>query len=302
MQAAQAPTLNQRFGIPGIAEVVEGNGGLSKVRIKSPSAEGEIYLLGAHVTSWKPAGNEEVIFMSRQSRFENGSAIRGGVPICFPWFGPNPNNPKAPPHGFARLRPWQLDSVERTGNAVCVSMSLESDEDTKEWWPADFRLVHHATFGQELTMELVLTNMGSSPLRFEEALHTYYRIGDISKTRLTGLDGVHYIDKTDSFQEKIQHGDIAIGAETDSVYLNTTSAVGIVDPVLRRRITVAKENSLATVVWNPWLVKAQAMADLGETSWPNMVCVEACNVNAFAVLVASGRQHVMRDITRVTAL
>ncbi len=302
MRVAPALQLNQQFGIPGVAEIVEGNGGLPKVHIKSPAVEGDIYLHGAHLASWKPAGAEEVIFMSRQSQFEDGRPIRGGTPICFPWFGANATNPKAPAHGFARSRAWQLDSIQTSGDAVTVSMSLASDEQTKLWWPADFRLTHRVTFGRELTMELLLENTGTSPLRFEEALHTYYRIGDMSKTRVSGLDGVHYLDKTDSGHEKIQNGDIVILAETDSVYLNTTAEVEVVDPVLRRRIRVSKENSLTTVVWNPWLAKAQAMADFGDTEWPNMVCVEVCNVNTFAVLAAPGRRHSMKATTRVSAL
>src|SRR3954462_1164030 len=255
MQAIETPKLNQRFGIAGVADIVDGNGGLSKIRIKSSVAEGEIYLHGAHLTSWKPAGAEEVIFMSRLSRFEEGSPIRGGVPICFPWFGPNAEIPKAPAHGFARTRPWQLDAVEQTPVGVSVTMSLESDDETRKWWPPSFQLLFRVNFGQTLVLDLPLTNTGTAPLRFEEALHTYYRIGDISKTRLVGLDGVHYLDKTDAGDEKIQHDEIVIGAETDRVYLNTTGPVEIVDPVLRRRISIRKDNSQNTVVWNPWLNK-----------------------------------------------
>jgi glucose-6-phosphate 1-epimerase len=302
MHAIQDLELNRQFGIPGVAQIVEGSGGLPKVHVKSPSVEGDIYLHGAHLASWKPAGAEEVIFMSRQSQFEDGRPIRGGTPICFPWFGPNAANPKAPAHGFARLRAWQLDSIEQDGDAVTVTMSLASDESTKQWWPADFRLTHRLTFAQELTMELVLENTGDNPARFEEAMHTYYRIGDMSKTRISGLDGVHYLDKTDSGHEKIQLGDIVVLAETDRVYLNTIAEIEIVDPVLRRRIRVAKENSHTTVVWNPWLAKAQSLADLGPTAWPNMVCVEVSNVNAFAVLVPPGKRHTMKAISRVSAL
>lgn len=302
MQAIETPKLNQRYGIPGVAEVVDGNGGLSKVRIKSPAAEGEIYLYGAHLTSWKPAGAEEVIFLSRQSRFEEGSAIRGGVPICFPWFGPNATNPKAPAHGFARTRAWQLESIGQNPAGVSVTMSLESDDETRKWWPAGFQLLFRVNFGQKLVLELILTNTGGAPLQFEEALHTYYRIGDVSKAQVVGLDGVHYLDKTDSGHEKIQHGDVVIAAETDRVYLNTTHPVEIVDPVLRRRILVSKENSNNTVVWNPWLEKAQSLADLGETAWPNMICVESCNVGASTVQVEPGQQHTMTATTSVTAL
>ncbi len=302
MQATQPATLNREFGIPGIAEVVEGLGGLPKVAIKSPAAEGEIYLYGAHVAAWKPADSSEALFMSRNSLFQDGKAIRGGVPICFPWFGPNASNPKAPAHGFARTRSWQLKGIEKKDDGVTVSMELAGDEETKKWWPADFRLVHRATFGRELTLELILTNTGSQPLTYEAALHTYYRIGDISKASIEGLDRVHYLDKTENAEEKIQRGPVMIAKETDSVYLDTTGDVTIIDPVFRRRMTIHKQNSRCTVVWNPWIDKAKAMADLGETAWPNMVCVEACNVGPFAVHVAPGQKNSMKAITRVSAL
>ena len=233
---------DRRFEIPGIAQVVEGNGGLPKVRITSPEAVGEMYLHGAHVTSWKPAGGEEVLFLSAQSRWENGRAIRGGVPICFPWFGDKADDPKAPAHGFVRTKAWQLESIAQAGEAVTVSMFTESDESTRKWWPADFRLVHRATFGRELRLELVVTNTGKTSLRFEEALHAYYRVGNVEKTRVGGLDAVNYLDKTDSNRKKMQHGEIAIVSETDRVYLNTSDRSSwkilsyIVAPALRKRI------------------------------------------------------------------
>src|SRR5579862_2004249 len=205
----------RRFEIPGIAAVVEGNGGLQKVRITSPGAAGEIYLHGAHVTSWNPAGGEEVLFLSSQSRWEEGRAIRGGVPICFPWFGDKTDDPKAPAHGFVRTKGWQLESIEQVGEAVTVSMFIESDESTRKWWPADFRLVHRATFGRELTLELVVTNTGKTPLRFEEALHSYYQVGSIEKAGVEGLDAVDYLDKVDSNRKKSQQGGISIVSETD---------------------------------------------------------------------------------------
>lgn len=302
MQVIQAAELNQRFGIPGIAEVTEGQGGLPKVVIKTSQATGEIYLHGAHVTSWIPAEAHEVLFMSRNAAFQQGKAIRGGVPICFPWFGPNTSTPNAPAHGFARTRSWQLQSLEQQGGAVSVTMSLTSDERTKQWWPADFQLSYRATFGQQLALELTLTNTGLAPLFYEAALHTYYRIGDISKTSIEGLDNIHYFDKTDDNEEKIQHGPLTFSNETDRVYVDTAGDIEIVDPVLRRRITVSKQNSLTTVLWNPWWEKARTIADLGETAWPNMVCVEACNVGPFAVEVAPGQQHSMKAVTRVSAL
>src|SRR2546426_11556370 len=155
---------DRRFEIPGTAQVVEGNGGLPKVCITAPEAIGEMYLHGAHVTSWKPGGGEEALFLSSQSRWEDGRAIRGGIPICFPWFGNKADDPKAPAHGFVRATAWQLESIVQAGDAVTVSMFTTRNDITKKWWPADFQLLHRATFGSELNLELVVRNTGTTPL------------------------------------------------------------------------------------------------------------------------------------------
>ncbi len=275
------------------AEIVEGSGGLPKVQVTSPEVVGELYLHGAHVTSWKPAGAEEVLFVSRESRWEHGRAIRGGVPICFPWFGNHADNPQAPAHGFVRTRAWQLESIVEGDGAVTVSMVTESDEETKRWWPADFRLLHRATFGATLRLELVVTNIGTASMRFEEALHSYHHVGNIKDVRVHGLDGVDYLDKTDAGRQQTQAGDITIAGETDRVYLNTTGAIDVADAVLQRRIRVSKEQSLTTVVWNPWTAKARTLPDLGDDEWTRFVCIETCNVGAYAVDLAPGEQHTM---------
>jgi glucose-6-phosphate 1-epimerase len=286
--------LNRRFGIPDVAKVVAGNGGLTKVCITSAAATGEIYLQGAHVTSWQPRGAEEVLFVSAKSRWENGRAIRGGVPICFPWFANKANDPKAPAHGFVRTTAWQLESIAQVGDAVTVTMFTESNDNTRKWWPADFRLVYRATFGSELSLELVVRNTGSAPLQFEEALHTYFRVGQVEKALLQGLDAVHYVDKTDSNRKKTQLGPIMIGSETDRVYLNTKTAIALEDHILRRGIAVAKEDSFTTVVWNPWVEKAKAMSDFSDVEWKQMICIEVSNVADFAVVLAPGQQHRMK--------
>lgn len=294
--------LDRRFAIAGIAQVVAGNGGLPKVSINSPAASAEIYLHGAQVTSWKPAGAEEVIFLSEQSHWEDGRAIRGGIPICFPWFRAKADDPKAPAHGFVRTKAWQLESVTRDDDAVTVSMSTGSDESTRKWWPGEFRLVHRVTVGSELKLELAVTNTGTTPFRLEEALHTYHRVGRVDSVRLRGLDGVPYLDNTDSNHEKMQHGDVVLTCQTDSAYLNTQHALELVDPELRRRILIAKENSLTTVVWNPWREGAQALSDLGDDEWQQMICAEASNILGFAVNLAPGQQHTMKASIQVADL
>ena len=298
MESAIADS-DRRFEIPGTAQIVEGNGGLPKVRVTAPDAVGEMYLHGAQVTSWKPTGAEEALFHSSKSRWEDGHAIRGGVPICFPWFGDKADDPRAPAHGFVRTKAWQLESIAEAADTITVSMFTESDEVTKKWSPADFRLVHRATFGRELSLELVVTNTGTTPLRFEEALHAYYRVGSIEPARVRGLGGVHYLDKTDSNREKAQQGDIVIVSETDRVYLNTEAEVELEDTVFGRRIGVGKQNSRTTVVWNPWIEKARALSDLGDDEWRQMICIECSNVSGFAVNLEPGRQHTMNATVRV---
>jgi glucose-6-phosphate 1-epimerase len=297
--ASTIADLDRRFGIPGIAKVAIGDGGLPKVCITNSAAAGEMYLHGAHVTSWKPRGAEEVLFVSSKSAWKDGRAIRGGVPICFPWFADRSGDPTSPAHGFVRSKTWQLESIAQNGDAVTVSMVTESDEATKKWWPGDFRLFHRATFGSELTLELTVLNTGEVPLRFEEALHAYFRVGDIKQVRLQGLDSVHYLDKTDLGREKVQDGAIKIVSETDRVYLDTPQEIELDDQALRRRILVVKENSLTTVVWNPWVDKARALSDFGDDEWQEMVCIETSNVADFAVDLTPGQQHKMKAIIRL---
>jgi glucose-6-phosphate 1-epimerase len=301
--------LNAHFGLDspaGVAEIIAGNGGLPAVTVKTKSgAEGTVYLHGAHVAAWKPeglAGGEDVLWLSTKSTWLPDKPIRGGVPICFPWFGPKKDDPHAPAHGFARLRTWNLESIEAQGSAIVVTLALQSDEHTKKLWPFDFLLRHRVSFGEALSLSLELTNTGTAALTAEEALHTYFSVGDIQPLTITGLDGVRYLDKVDGAQEKIQDGDITITAETDRVYLDTTATTTINDPLKQRKITIAKEHSHATVVWNPWIAKAKAMADFGDDEWPHMLCVETCNVGKSQVTVEPGHTHIMTATIQVDPL
>src|SRR5271157_597863 len=299
---ATVAELDRQFGIPNIVEVVEGNGGMPKAVITAAAVSGEMYLHGAHVTSWRPTGADEVLFVSSKSRWDDSHAIRGGIPICFPWFGDKAGDPQAPAHGFVRAKSWQLESTAYDGSAATVSMFTGSDDTTKKWWPADFRLVHRVTFGAELVLELLLTNTGAVPLRFEEALHTYHRVGDVTRIRVRGLGGVHYLDKTDSLREKVQQGDIMIESETDRVYLNTQHSLELDDPISHRRTRITKENSSTTVIWNPWVEKAKAFADLGDDEWKQMICIETSNVSDLAVELVPGQQHKMKATIEIAGL
>jgi glucose-6-phosphate 1-epimerase len=291
--------LDRQLGIPGIARVSEGNGGLPRVQITGAFGQGEMYLHGAHVTSWKPTGNDEVIFVSTKSRWEEGQAIRGGIPICFPWFRGKSDDLHAPAHGFVRTKMWQLESIIENENGVAVTMFTQSDDHSRKWWPGEFRLVHRATFGSHLRLELICTNTGTTPFRFEEALHTYNRVASIEDVRVQGLDGVSYLDNTDSNKEKTQRGAILIASQTDSAYCHTQNEVDLLDQNKKRRIRLRKENSLSTVVWNPWSEGAARLQDLGDGEWKQYLCVEASNILGAAINLAPGQEHRMAAVITV---
>jgi glucose-6-phosphate 1-epimerase len=299
---SRTDALNRRFGIFGLAQVISGSGGLPKLQVTTKLASAEIYLHGAQVTSWQPAGAEEVIFLSEHSHWKDGHAIRGGIPVCFPWFRAKADDPKAPAHGFVRTREWQLHSVtSREDESVIAVFSTESDASTRLWWSHEFRLELRITIGVTLGLELTATNTGSAPLSFEEALHTYFRVGQVERVRVRGLNGVTYLDNVDQNREKAQSGDLVLTGTTDNAYLNTLSATELIDPILRRTVRTAKENSRTTVVWNPWRQGSASLSDLGEDEWRQMTCVEASNVLSSAISLAPGEEHTMRGTLSITS-
>jgi len=293
LMSQEIDALNALFAIKDIAAIVPGNDGLPKIQITSPSASGEIYLHGAQVTSWRPTGSEEVLFTSERSRWEDGRAIRGGIPVCFPWFRGKADNPEAPAHGFARTRSWKLEGIGHQEGTVTVTLATESDDFTRRWWPHDVRLVLRVEIGLQLKLALTVFNTGASSFRFEEALHTYHHVGDVTQVSVTGLDGVMFLDNTDGNHEKVQDGDVVMTAQTDNAYLNTSSTLTLTDPVLQRKLRIEKRNSLTTVVWNPWDTGAKSMTDLGDEEWRKMACVEASNILSAAVTLAPSDAHTM---------
>ena len=262
-------------------------------------AEGEIYLHGGHVTRFVPAGSKPLLFMSAESLFQTDSPIRGGVPLIFPWFGPRQPDPtgNSPMHGFARLAQWTVEAARHDARSTTLVLGLKADAATRAVWAGEFVLRYTVTVAEALTLELAVENVGREAFVFEEALHTYLAVTDVRESSIEGLAGATYIDKTDQMARKVQDATpIKITGESDRVYLGTKSTCTVADPGNGRRIIVRKENSDATVVWNPWVAKAKAMADFGDEEWKGMVCVETCNVNVHAVKLEAGGRHVMRAV------
>jgi glucose-6-phosphate 1-epimerase len=297
--APDIAVLNTSLGLGETAHFVTGEGELPKLQIASAAASGEIYLHGAQVTSWKPAGHSEVLFTSEHSKWEDGRAIRGGIPVCFPWFRGKADNPQAPAHGVARTRSWTPVEIVERGGTVIATFATESDASTLHWWPHPFRLALRVAMGAELALALTVTNTGDAPFTFEEALHTYHRVGDATQIDVAGLAGVAFLDNTDGNARKLQHGEARLTGPTDNAYLDTETRLVLHDPVLKRRLRIEKRNSRTTVVWNPWESGAKALADLGDEEWRTMACVEASNILSAAVTLAGGASHTMETIIAV---
>ena len=294
--------LRATHSIPNLIDFHAENGGLIKAVITSPLCGGEIYLHGAHVTHYQPSGNEPVLFISKESRFEAGKAIRGGVPICFPWFGPLEGRDTAPAHGFARTSLWDVQSTKSNPDgSVTITLELKRDEERNDFWPHAFRAVFSVTFGSTLRMEFLVFHVSGEPFMFEEALHSYFHVGDVREVRVTGLAGTGYLDKTQAMKEVLEGvAPIKITGETDRVYLDTAADCVIDDPKLNRKITISKTGSDSTVLWNPWINKAKAMSDFGDDEWPGMLCIETCNVGQSAVKIGPGESHRMVAEVRVS--
>jgi len=287
--------LNQRFAIPNVARFEAGGGGLSRLAVSGPAAEAHVYLHGAHVSHFKPSGQRPVLFTSARSNYQAGKPIRGGVPIIFPWFGVRADDANAPMHGLVRTREWTVESVTEADDAVSVVMTLTSDDETRARWPHDFQLRFTATFAASLIMGLQVHNTSREPIAFEEALHTYFSVGDVREIAIKGLIGTEYLDKEQgNARFKQLESRLKLTGITDRVYVNTPADCVIDDVVNGRRIMVAKEHSASTVVWNPWPEKIKTMPDLDPTDWTKYVCIETCNVKENARTLAAGQTHTMR--------
>ena len=290
-------------GLPDGARLEKGPGGLDRLVLSASDGEAIVYLQGAHVAHFKPKGEKPVLWMSAESRFEPGKPLRGGVPICFPWFGPKAGAPDAPLHGFARILPWSVAAVAREEDGgLRATLDLTAEAAARGGFPHELALSLTVRVGRALRLDLAVRNTDAAARAFEAALHSYFAVSDVQHARIRGLEGVAYVDKTAGMVLKPGAREpIAIAAETDRVYLGATGTVTIEDPGWRRRVVVSKSGSSTTVVWNPWVAKAKAMPDFGDEEWPGMVCVETANAMDDAVTLAPGATHVMTATLEVEA-
>ena len=266
-----------------------------------PTAHGAVYHYGAHVIDWTPEGAEPVLWMSQMTRLDDENALRGGIPICWPWFGAGPEGIAQPLHGFARLTEWHLVRTKQTPDAVKATYLLVDARPDKFDFP--YRCTYDVSFGHEFSATLKVRNTGTRRFTFEEALHTYFAVSDVRQISISGLDGAQYLDRVpgNELGPHRQEGDVTVVAETDRIY-HSTAVIEIKDPGLGRRITLTRTGSADAVVWNPWIDKARAMPDFGDDEWTGMICVETGNVAEHAVTLNPGKDHVMGFTLAVSPL
>lgn len=277
-----------------------GEGNIPVVEIQNAQANATISLQGAHILSWKPHSSDEVIWLSEDATFASGKSIRGGIPICWPWFGAHVSDTTYPAHGFARTVLWQVSETKMlSADETQITFRLVTNDveashfklSIQEMWPLNTIAEYRVTISEKLSMQLTTFNHSDETMTIGQALHTYFKVDDVSKTHIDGLEGKSYLDKTDNFKTKVQNGAVTVSAEVDRIYLNTAAVVIIDDG--KRKISIKQKGSLSTVVWNPWKEVANKMGDLGEAGYLKMLCVETANAADDVVNIKAGQSHTL---------
>lgn len=243
-----------------------------------------------------PKNGRPLLFLSSQTLLSPGKAIRGGVPVIFPWFGPREGHPESPMHGLVRTRMWTVEDIQVPDHSpATIRLSFHSTEETLALWPHHFQLTLEYRLGSALEVCWRVQNTGETPFQFEQALHPYFPIADIHAASVTGLQRAEYIDKADQLRLKKETAPvIRFTAETDRLYFNTETECVLEDSSAETRLHLQKRGAMGTVVWNPWIAKAAALPDLADQEWQSFVCVEQVNAGPNAVILAPGAVHELR--------
>jgi len=246
---------------------------------------------GGHVMEWLPKGQTEpVLYLSPDAVYKEGKAIRGGVPICWPWFNAHPSDPEKPSHGFARDRFWTVSDVSEHRDDVFLELSLSDNEETRALWPHGFELKVGITMGESLEINLTAKNLSDEPVQVTGALHTYFVVGDIDQTHFSGLEAGAFLDTAGGKSEEVVAGSTLIREEIDRIY-HASGEIRIHDAALKRVIKITSKGSNSTVVWNPWIEKSKTMSDLPDEAYKNFLCVETANAGKDIITIQPGTSH-----------
>ncbi|WP_318527266.1 D-hexose-6-phosphate mutarotase [Marinobacter confluentis] len=272
-------------------------GQLEAVEVHHPSFKARLFLQGAHLTQFAPRDEANWLWVSEDAIFKPGQAIRGGIPICWPWFGvPGRNPPEVrrriltgASHGFARTALWKLEDVRETSVEVEISLSLHANQDFADAWNGSALCLATYTFtADSLQIALTTTNLGDSPLALTQALHTYLPTSDIRHTHIEGLEGSVFIDTLENWSDFTQHGPVLFNGQTDRIY-ESGQPLAVITPATERSLQSVGSDS--TVVWNPGPTKAAQLSDFPDAGWQRMLCVETANALSDYRVLNEGQSH-----------
>lgn len=277
-------------------QITEDENGLRYVEVDNVFATAKIALQGAHVMQWQPKFEKNpVLWLSNHARYVKGRSIRGGVPICWPWFGAHPTDSTLCPHGFARVIPWEVVDADSTyTGATRIALQMQQTPEAQRQLSYPYNLTLILIIGRRLRIELATTNLAAHPFVIGEAFHTYLNVSDIEKIKITGLQECVYADKLRGYERHVENSFLQFDGEFDRVFLNHSSECVIHDAGYNRLVRVSKSGSDTTVVWTPWEQKAHATGDMGNgDEWRKMICVETTNAMENSVVINPGRTHIM---------
>ncbi|MBD1227005.1 D-hexose-6-phosphate mutarotase [Xenorhabdus griffiniae] len=237
--------------------------------VSHPKARGVISLQGAHLITWQPNNEKPVLWVSDNTLFSAGTAIRGGIPICWPWFG----SFTAPNHGFARILPWELKAHDENENGVILTFTLQDNAYTRKLWPHEFTLIARFKLGE--TCEIELESHGEYQAMC--ALHSYFNVSDINQIRVSGL-GSHFIDTLTDSEQYIDE-DLAFHGRTDRIYTESDDFNLLRDPLWKRTIEIHHYHHSEVVCWNPGAALSSSMKDMSKEGYKNMACIETARIN-----------------------
>ena len=284
--------LNEKFGVEGEVGFMELDGDLPFITITNKYAEADICLYGAQITSFRPMRTTDVLWMSPYSIFEKGKAIRGGIPVCFPWFGPHGSDSALPQHGFARTSMWEVTKVDTLEKGeTYVSMQLKSSEETKAYWPHDFVAEMIFVIGDSLSVTLKVTNPSDSAISYTSALHTYFNLSAIENIKIAGLANTHYENQLDGNRYVQEEELLEVSEAITRHYFDTEADCNIHDPYFKRDIRIAKEGSKCSTVWNPGAEVCEQMSDMPNDGHETFVCLETVNKINDQIDLAPGESH-----------
>ena len=276
---------------------------LPVLRISNRHADAAIALQGAQVLEYTPRGARPVIWLSEHAEYKRGQGQRGGIPVCWPWFGAIERNPAAvralalgenlPAHGLVRTRDWTLRSIREHDDSTEIILNFVTDNVLQKHWPHAAELQLQVTVGKSLRLELTTRNLSAQPLALTQALHTYFAISAIDNIRVTGFEHSRYIDTLDAWSEKKQTEAICFNGETDRIYLDVPRAVQLHDSGWHRTLHLRATNSASAVVWNPWIEKSKRLSQLAPDAWRDMLCIETANVLDDLIELAPQAAHTL---------